>query len=429
MHISAVSLDIPGLATSPTGEEGLPPEANGEGFQQAMLKASLAGLEPHGNALPLKAVAMGTVQLITTNTPAPEVNDLQAFAAAQGLSPEALALLFGKNNPLSAPTPAGASTENIDSEAGQPVQADPDTDTEAALALLGAMPLGLAHWAPLTTAPTTATPISSAEPNVLPAGWQSTQALLSAGGKAGATNPAAASGEPPIPEEVMDLLDLDPETRELLNKLGLLDKDAPSGKAATLGLQNQAQQAMGTESRTPLDTLQRPTLLAGQGMAAPTAALAENATPADRAAQIQALAEKIGQALSQRIMGQIERGQWQVKLLLRPAGLGEVEVDLRLRAGELDATLRAMNPLTRELLTEGLPRLREGLSQAGMDVAQLHVGTGESSRNGGNPTPREFARQPEQTGSGTAQASAGDKPAETRVSQRTGGADGWDVMV
>jgi hypothetical protein len=64
-----------------------------------------------------------------------------------------------------------------------------------------------------------------------------------------------------------------------------------------------------------------------------------------------------------------------------------------------------------------------------MDVAQLHVGTGDTSRNGGNPTPRDFARQPEQSGSGTAQASAGEKPAEARVSQRTGGADGWDVMV
>ena len=290
------------------------------------------------------------------------------------------------------------------------------------------MPLGVAQWAPLTPAPTGATPTTPPEPNVLPAGWQSTQALLNTGGKAGATNPAAANAEPPIPEEVMDLLDLDPETRELLSKLGLVDKDAPSGKAAPMGSQQQ-QQVVGMEMRTPLDTLQRPTLTAGQGMAAPTAAQAENATPADRAAQIQALSEKIGQALGQRLMGHIERGQWQVRLLLRPASLGEIEVDLRLRAGELDATLRAMNPLTRELLTEGLPRLREGLSQAGMDVAQLHVSTGDTSRNGGNPTPRDFARQPEQSGSGTAQASAGDKPAEARVSQRTGGADGWDVMV
>ena len=418
MHISAVSLDSPSSSPARTGGEGSPLGASSQGFHKAMLNAGQSGQGQYGNPLPLKAVAMGSVQLITPSTPPPEASDLKAFAAAQGLSPDAVAWLFGQQE---ASTPDGASAT--------PTDINTETDPEAAMALLGLVPLGVAQWAPLTSAPTSATPTASPETNVLPAGWQSTQALLSTGGKAGANNPAAANGEPPIPEEVMDLLDLDPETRELLNKLGLVDKDAPNGKNAMPGPLSSAQQAAGMELRTPLDTLQRPTLLAGQGMAAPTAAQAENATPADRAAQIQALAEKIGQALGQRIMGNIERGQWQVRLLLRPASLGEVEVDLRLRSGELDATLRAMNPLTRELLSEGLPRLREGLSQAGMDVAQLHVSTGDSSRNGGNPTPRDFARQPEQSGSGTAQASAGEKPAEARVSQRSGGADGWDVMV
>ena len=420
MHISAVSIDTPSSSPAHTGGEGSPPGANSQGFHQAMINAGRSGQGQYGNELPLKAVAMGSVQLITPHTPAPEASDLKAFAAAQGLSPDAVAWLFGQQE---ASTPEGASATPTDIET--------ETDPEAALALLGLVPLGVAHWAPLSTAPTAptgATPTTAPEPNVLPAGWQSTQALLNTGGKAGATQPAAPNGEPPIPEEVMDLLDLDPETRELLNKLGLVDKAAPGGKATQLGPQH-PQQVVGMEMRTPLDTLQRPTLMAGQGVAAPTAAQAENASPADRAAQIQALSEKIGQALGQRLMGHIERGQWQVRLLLRPASLGEIEVDLRLRAGELDATLRAMNPLTRELLTEGLPRLREGLSQAGMDVAQLHVGTGDTSRNGGNPTPRDLARQAEQSGSGTAKASAGDKPAEARVSQRTGGADGWDVMV
>lgn len=418
MHITAVSLDLPGNTPASTAGEGLPSEAHPDGFHMALLQASQQTSNSADPSLPLKAVALGSVELITAQAPAPEAGELKAFAAAQGLSPEAVAWLFGSSD---------AQTVSSDQLSGEttgetPVETDPEL--EAHLALLTTLPLGLAHWAPLSTAPTAATP-TTPEPNVLPAGWQSTQMLLSAGGKPAATQASPGSAEPPIPEEVMDLLDLDPEAQELLNKLGLLDKE---GKTGTSSNAASSQATLGTELRSPVEALHRPTLLAGQAAAAPTAAQAENATPADRAAQIQALAQKIGEALGQRLMGHIERGQWQVRLLLRPASLGEVEVDLRLRAGELDATLRAMNPLTRELLSDGLPRLREGLTQAGMEVAQLHVGTGDASRNGGNPTPRGFARKPEQSASGAAEGSSGVTPVEPSATRRTG-ANGWDVMV
>lgn len=464
MLIHALSLDLPGNPANP--EAGDSPTDGGSGsFGQAFLLASQQ--LPHmassaGSALPLKSVAMGSVQLITPETPAPDTSELKAFAKAQGINPEAVAWLFdapANQNPKSL---TSALTATLDTgEPGSPLartdlqqsiadlaaqtfaQNSTETteavDASTAAALLAAAPL--AAWLPGSAIPLSAQvgagqPAATPEPNVLPAGWLSTQALLSTNGKGAAQNPAAATADPPIPEEVMDLLELDPETQELLSKLGLIDKETTELKSARalaqtgaqLGTQPMGPQVLGPELRAMVDPLQRPTLLAGQAMAAPTAPQAENASPADRAAQIQALAEKISQALGQRIMGHIERGQWQVRLLLRPASLGEVEVDLRLRAGELDATLRAMNPLTRELLSEGLPRLREGLTQAGMDVAQLHVGTGDTSRNGGNPTPRDFTRQAESSGSGTTPASAGDPPAEGRVS-RTGGADGWDVMV
>lgn len=415
MHISAVTLDLPGNTPTPTTGEGLPSDAPPDGFHMALLQVSQkTSGTPEDPSLHLKAVALGSVELITAQAPAPEASELKAFAAAQGLSPEALALLFG--------APDAQTATAVDTSSGNaPSNTPTGTELEANLAILAALPLGIAQWAPLTPTPSTpsTTPIQ-ADPNVLPAGWQPTQVLLSAGGKAQATGQNPPSTDLPVPEEVMDLLDLDPEAVELLHKLGLLDKESPSGKNTI--------QPMGADLRSPLEALQRPTLLAGQAAAAPTPAMAENATPADRAAQIQALAEKIGQALGQRIMGTIERGQWQVRLLLRPASLGEVEVDLRLRAGELDATLRAMNPLTRELLTEGLPRLREGLTQAGMDVAQLNVGTGDASRNGGNPTPRSFARKPEQSASGTAEGSPATQAVGSSAIRRSG-ANGWDVLV
>jgi hypothetical protein len=410
MHISAVSLDLP--STTPTTGKGLPSEAGLSDFEQVLLKASQHTPSHEDPSLNLKAVALGSVELITAQTPAPDASELKAFAAAQGINPEAVAWLFASQDP---PTPEHQLLEITSTE-----QATEEASLEANLSILGILPLGLPQWAPLTSTPSTNPPIAPADIHVLPAGWQSTQVILSAGGKPAGAAANTTPAEPPIPEEWMDLLELDTQAKELLGKLGLLDKEAPTGKSATPGL--------AADLRSPLDALQRPVLLAGQAAAAPTAAQAENATPADRAAQIQALAEKIGQALGQRIMGNIERGQWQVRLLLRPASLGEVEVDLRLRAGELDATLRAMNPLTRELLTEGLPRLREGLTQAGMDVAQLNVGTGDTSRNGGNPTPRSYARKPEQSASGAAEGSSGAQPLESSAIRRTG-ANGWDVLV
>lgn len=424
MLISAVSLDLPGNTPSTSTGEGLLSEAASDGFHMALIQVSqkTAGT-PEDSSLQLQAVALGSVELITPQAPAPEATELKAFAAAQGLSPEALALLFGTTDAQTAtadelpPTLMGSG------------DTPGDTELEANLAILAALPLGLAQWAPLNPAPTTASPTPiQTDPNVLPAGWQSTQVLLNAGGKAQGTGQNPPPTELPIPEEVMDLLDLDPEVRDLLNKLGLLDKNNPPDKAGVLTNTASSQTSLGIEQRSGIEALQRPVLLAGQAASAPTAAQAENATPADRAAQIQALADKIGQALGQRIMGTIERGQWQVRLLLRPASLGEVEVDLRLRAGELDATLRAMNPLTRELLTEGLPRLREGLTQAGMDVAQLNVGTGDASRNGGNPTPRSFARKPEQSATGTAEGSPATQAVESSAIRRSG-TNGWDVLV
>lgn len=222
-------------------------------------------------------------------------------------------------------------------------------------------------------------------------------------------------------EEVFDLLELDPDAAELIDVLQLGERQTgKTGTHTTLPGQSNL-----LDPKLALDS--QPLRTAGTVVAAP-AAVAEPSTAADRAAQLQALAQKIGHALGQRLMGHIERGQWQVRLLLKPANLGEVEVDLRLRAGELDATLRSMNPLTRELLVEGLPRLRDSLVGAGMEVAQLHVGSGETSRNGGNPTPRGFA-QPSGASARHTDGADVDSSTASAPSVRRASADGWDVTV
>jgi flagellar hook-length control protein FliK len=106
-----------------------------------------------------------------------------------------------------------------------------------------------------------------------------------------------------------------------------------------------------------------------------------------RSENILKLAEKMGQAVGQRILSEMERGQWHLKLQLRPATLGHIEVEMRMRSGEFDATFIAPNATTRDLLQEGMTKLRETLNQMGMDVAYIHVGGGQTGQSGGDPTP------------------------------------------
>jgi len=100
-------------------------------------------------------------------------------------------------------------------------------------------------------------------------------------------------------------------------------------------------------------------------------------------------------------------------------------VDLRMRSGELDAAFRATNGFTRDLLQDGLPRLREVMSSMGMDVASMHVGNGQSQRHGGNPTPAFQSRPGDAAVTGAASEAA--PQAVVRVPRM--GSDGLDVMV
>ena len=145
----------------------------------------------------------------------------------------------------------------------------------------------------------------------------------------------------------------------------------------------------------------------------------------DLADKFEQLAEKMGQAVAQRMLSELEKGHWHLKLMLRPATLGHIEVEMRMRSGELDASFVASQNLTRELLQESLPRLRETLTQLGMDVANMNVDSGRSQQGDGDPTPHAQAAQAR-----TAQATgSAETSAITPQHHERRGQEGWDVMV
>ena len=122
---------------------------------------------------------------------------------------------------------------------------------------------------------------------------------------------------------------------------------------------------------------------AGGGNSADTA----QAQAEQRAQQFQQLADKMGQAAAQRLIAQIERGQWKMQMRMQPAALGSINVELEMHAGGLDALFSTDNAVTRELMAQGSNKLRDTLSQSGMTVASVTVNGEQSRQSGGNSTP------------------------------------------
>lgn len=215
-----------------------------------------------------------------------------------------------------------------------------------------------------------------------------------------------------------------------------------NGQAQVWG--NLAAGAVATASQTPLNTLNLREFFTPVGaLAEPTAADATDtlqATEADtdsaatlpvdgsrkasgsltltpeavvpsqagqRAEHYQQLADRLGQALSQRLQAQIERGDWKLQMRMDPASLGRIDLELQMRSGGLDAVFRSDNPLTRELIVQGLPRLRDSLSQSGTAVANVWVNGDSAGQPGGNPTP---SRTPRSSPQNPSDADGGSDP-------------------
>lgn len=108
---------------------------------------------------------------------------------------------------------------------------------------------------------------------------------------------------------------------------------------------------------------------------------------------------RLSEALSNRILAQVSRGEWDLQLDLKPADLGHVKIELSLHHGRLEAVFDAPNPAARALIVEGLDRLRLDLEKAGMNVAHLGMQQFGGGAGGGKPTPGRFERRAD-SGSG-----------------------------
>ena len=150
----------------------------------------------------------------------------------------------------------------------------------------------------------------------------------------------------------------------------------------------------------------------------------DKAQLADRTGQIQELANKLGEALGERLQEQMERGQWRLHLKLNPGHLGQIDVELDMHAGGLDAIFRTENMLTKELITQGMSRLKDSLTQSGTAVADVWVNSESKRESGGNPTPQRFSGN---TGSETPDDAAQSVQQASRIIEKRS-ADAWDTL-
>lgn len=415
-------------------------------FMPGMTGQELADAD--GKALPaasgLAAEALGpTVNIITSAQPATNDDSLMAFAKAQGLDETAMAMIFQNKpavetaiDPLTAKTgqPQAAVTAATGMLAlgadasmrwsiGQPDQTEQvQADAVATDTVLKPVLFGLNGASKTISAAIAAQPAADAEITEEP---KSLAASLMLG--AGEAMQMAKRQQTKLVAQRVD--NIDKASASLAAKTTLAEVSADSSSALPaetliLGedLSGQDLQAILTQ-RTDASA-QR----AGQ-TAAGDAALGTGTDIDLRAEQYEKLSQRLGEALGQRLSAQIARGDWRVELELKPHDLGSIDVQLNMKQGELEATFKASNAMTRELINDGLARLKEVLAQSGMEVAGLNVNVGQNSRNGGNPTPGQ-----QQKSGAMVSAKSGDSANSTTamgptMTRKAAGPDGLDVLV
>jgi flagellar hook-length control protein FliK len=417
----------------------------------------------------LKAVHLGpNMNVITSEAAVPDEQSLEAFARSQGLDETAVQWLMGSNPVITiAPKMTSLGALNALSNTGT---VSSETNGAKPMTDLGEMSSSDRLGQPMPKslgATLSGTPIETANGN-LSVSKQDSSVLLNVLNAAALLAMAQGTEKAQVPRPAQE----DPAEVAKV-QINLMASPAP---AAFWMLRNPmvaapAKEAVATPSgasvseidlsqiATPelLDNLNQ-TLAEGSGLSTTTAgndhptplsghaahrvdlgaaarqdaqnpdasASAPDSGNAQRSEKIQNLAEKMGQAVGQRILSEIEKGQWHLKLSLRPATLGHIEVEMRMRSGELDAIFTAPQALTRELLQEGMSKLKDTLSQMGMDVASVQVGDGQTQKRGGESTPGQMSKSAKDSSDDTQSSLSAVQAPNTRMKM---GQDGWDVLV
>lgn len=465
----------PSLAKPMNGQEfaGVMRDLMAKGDRQD-LAGTATGEATDANAAALQTLNLGNqFSVITAASPLPDPNSLAEFARGQGLSESAVQALFGDlttaalspemaqmgglmgfpanpllTNPLAATgdvstltlLPSAATLGWIQAHPGSLTISDQvessiwtqaphlatsgspkASDVSALMATAGATGV-LQVLGGLGTSPTQALgsadnlaeispemgPLDAMRMRMVPTWENMTRQLAQLNG----TQQAAAWGQ--LTSNIMNSKVQNGDCEEVLLDLGAND---PSILSALDALQDHSNNGL-----ISLDSARNTASTGALGGAATSAALA-NPGMTDRAAQIQDLADKLGKAMGERLQEQLEKGEWKLQLKLNPAHLGKIDVELDMSAAGLDAVFKTDNQLTRELIAQGMNKLRDSLAQSGMTVANVWVNSENQKGSGGNSTPRQNTGSDSSVNAPVTELTA----AEPRIKELRS-SDAWDTL-
>lgn len=450
------------------------PALNGQAMADSGLGLSSL-MNPLGGDF-LKAVHLGPhLNVITPETAAPDKQSLEAFARSQGLDETAVQWLMGTVPVmppvgLAWPTAVPAATAGVDAAApaGTEAVASADVDAPATAGLDAPLAIntalssekiktfdGTSAMAVGLSAATTVDPLKSAaaqKPDTQitaialggAALWAMAQATEPARTATASAQAMSEAGQvqinlmtPPAPTAMWMLrnaINVSPAKEVASAKTDIALSEIDLSQEATPELLESLAQSMESGASeahpTPLSGHPGHRLEMNAAKNQDPQTQADNPTAADagsaqRSEKVHELAEKMGQAVGKRILSEMEKGQWHLKLSLRPATLGHIEVEMRMRSGELDAVFTANQALTRELLQDGMSKLKDTLNQMGMDVASMQVGDGQTQKRGGESTPGQMSKSTN-TENGDSKSTQAQPISVPRMKM---GQDGWDVLV
>ena len=478
------SASKPTSVGAPGGSTGLDPSLakpmNGQEFAGVMrdlmakgerqdVAGTATGEATDANAAALQTLNLGNqFSVITAASPLPDTNSLAEFARGQGLSESAVQALFGDlaSTPVTAApvalTPEMAQIGGIMGFPSNPntltllpsaatlgwIQAHPGSltisdqvessvwsqaphlsttgspkasDVSALMATAGATGilqtlggLGVAPSQALGSADNLAEmspemgPLDAMRMRMVPA-WENMTRQLA---KLNGTDQAAAWGQ--LTSNILNSKVQGGDVKEVLLDLGTND---PTVMSALDALQDQSNNGL-----VNLDSARNTASTGALGAAATSAALA-NPEMTDRAAQIQDLADKLGKAMGERLQDQLEKGEWKLQLKLNPAHLGKIDVELDMNTAGLDAVFKTENQLTRELIAQGMNKLKDSLAQSGMTVANVWVNSENQKGSGGNSTPRQNSGSDSSVNAPVTEVTA----AESRIKELRS-SDAWDTL-
>ncbi len=105
--------------------------------------------------------------------------------------------------------------------------------------------------------------------------------------------------------------------------------------------------------------------------------------------QFQNMTAKFADSLVNRLTSQFNRGAWRIEMEMHPRSLGKVSVQMEMVNGNLEAQFFTNQNLTRDLILESMPRLREMLENNGTNNAEVSV----ELKNDGNNDKKHYASE------------------------------------